>query len=151
TIAAAEQQPDWLARNFAENIPKGNVDSADGVSDRTTATLPKRILMHLLRDAFGLDRGFAHGERGENFQGAAHQRFAGENAADAKNARFIGEYRDQRVNAIIAFQLVGPAALRRSASQPTTTDLTNLHGCRLVFDFPQKRHNQKMVWTTCSG
>lgn len=44
-VTAAEEASDWLSRSLAEDIPESDVDSANGVSESSTATEPKGVLM----------------------------------------------------------------------------------------------------------
>ncbi len=55
-IPAAEQASDRLAGCFAENIPQGHVDAADGVGDGAAAALPEGVLVQFLADALRLQR-----------------------------------------------------------------------------------------------
>src|SRR5205085_2115983 len=59
-IAPAEQAADWLAGDFAKDVPERDVYAADGMGDSAAATLPEGVLMQLLGDALRLNGAFAY-------------------------------------------------------------------------------------------
>src|SRR5690606_15471422 len=62
-VAPAEQPPDWLAGRLAEDVPEGDVDTADRVGERAAAAEPEGVLVELLADALGLEGALVPPER----------------------------------------------------------------------------------------
>ena len=82
--------------------------------------------MQFLADTLRLQRVLAAVERLEHAQRPAHQRVVGEGRPPSGHA-FIGEDRDQRVNAIFRLDFIGPPAFRRAMAQAGRPDLGNSH------------------------
>src|SRR5207247_11275279 len=54
SVIAAQEARDGLVADFAEQVPEGDVDAADGVLDGAAAALPKHSLPQPLGDAHRL-------------------------------------------------------------------------------------------------
>ena len=121
-IASAEQPSDGLPGGFAENVPQGDIDAADGVRDGSAAAHPEGVGVQLLADPLRLQRILAAVERLEHAERSAHQLVVGEGGSPPGDA-FIGEDGDQRVDAIFRADLVRPAAFGRAVAQTGGSDL----------------------------
>ena len=82
--------------------------------------------MQRFADPFRLQRIFAQIERLEQAQGAAHQFVVCEDRSPTGEA-FIGEDRDQSMDAVFGPNLVRPAAFRRAVAQPSRLNLGDPH------------------------
>ena len=60
---AAEQSPDGLAGDLAEDVPERDVDAGDHVRDRPAAALPEGLLVQRLAGGGGIDGAGADEER----------------------------------------------------------------------------------------
>jgi hypothetical protein len=125
-IASAQQASDRLAGGLAQQIPKRDVNAADGMSDRTAASEPESVLMELLADALRFERVLAAVKWFQNRQCRAHQLIVAEDAAEPGQA-LIGVNRDQGVNAILRPQFIAPSAFRRCSTQTGASDLPDFH------------------------
>lgn len=126
-VTAAEEASDWLARGLAEDIPESDVDSADGVSESSTASEPKGVLMEFFRDAFGFESIFAQEQGFEQCEGGFDELVVGEDAAPAGQA-FVGMHCNEGMNTIVGFEFVGPAAFGSCAPEAGGSDLADFHG-----------------------
>ena len=121
-IASAQQPPHGLSGGFPENVPKRDIDAADRVRDRSAAAHPEGVGMQLLADPLRLERVLAAVERFEHAERPAHQHVVRECGSPPGDA-FIGEDRDQRVDAIFRPDLIRPAAFGRAVAQAGGSDL----------------------------
>ena len=80
--------------------------------------------MQFLADPLRLQGVLAAVERFEHAQRPAHQRVVREGRPPSGHP-FIGEDRDQRVDAIFRPDLIGPAAFGRAMAQACRSDLGN--------------------------
>src|SRR5262249_30177504 len=113
-----------------EDVPEGDVDTADGVGDRPATPHPEGVLVEFFGDALGFEGVFAAPEGFEDVEGGLDEVGVGEDAADTGDA-LVGEDGDEGVDAVLGFELVGPAALRGGAGQADGADVADLHGLRL--------------------
>jgi len=126
TVATAQQPTDWLAGDLAQDVPHGDVNSADGVSERPAAAHPERIGVQLLANAFWFQRIFTHIQWFEYVQGGMNQRIIGEDRSPSRDA-FIGINSHERVHTILRLDLRGPTALWCAAAQACRFDFHNFH------------------------
>ena len=90
---------------------------------------PPRPCQNVFWCSFSLTRsGSARSRRVErrSTASAADQRVAGEHAAPPGEA-LVGQDGDERVDAVVGPQFVGPAALGRAAPEAEGADLADLH------------------------
>ena len=96
--------------------------------DGSASTLPERVLMQLLADAFRLQCILTLVKRLKQRQGSAYERLAGEDASPSDGA-IVGKHGDDGMNTILRLQFVGPAAFGSAPLQPEGAYFTNLHTC----------------------
>src|SRR5215472_2800214 len=86
---------------------------------------PPRPIQNVLACSFSLTFRFqgilAQVERLQHLQRAAHQSVVGEGRTPTGDA-FVGEHRDQRVDAVLGADLVGPSTFRRAVTKASRTN-----------------------------
>ena len=83
TIASPQQPAHRLACGLTQQVPKSDVNAADGMGDRTAASEPKGVLVQLLAHALRLQRILTAIKRFQNRQRRAHELIVAENAAQS--------------------------------------------------------------------
>ena len=126
TIPAAQQPADRLTRTLAENVPERDIDAADRVRDRPAAPHPEGVGVQFLADPLRLERILAAVKRLEHAERALHQLVVRERRSPPGDA-FVREDGDQRMDAVVRLNLVGPTAFRRAISQTCRPDFRDFH------------------------
>src|SRR5207249_11405881 len=114
-VASAKEAANGLAGCLTEQIPKGNIYSADGMSDGAAASEPKGVLVQFFADALRFECVLTAIERLQNGQCRTNKLVVAENAAQADKA-FICVNCDECVDAVFWLELVAPAAFRSGAA-----------------------------------
>jgi hypothetical protein len=125
-VATAEEATDGLASDFSENIPEGDVDSANGMGDGAATSEPEHILVEFLADAFGFDGVFALVERFEDGERGSDKRIIREHAAEAGDT-FVRVDGDERVDAVFRAEFVRPSTFGGCAAKACATDFSDFH------------------------
>lgn len=125
-VAAAEESSDRLSGDFAEDVPEGDIDAADGVCDGASASEPEHVLVQFFADAFWFEGVLVFVEGFEDGEGCCDEGIVGENAAEAGDA-FVGVDGDEGVNAIFGAKFIGPTAFWSCASEACASDLFDFH------------------------
>lgn len=115
-----------MSAGFAEDIPESDIDTADGMSYRATATLPEGGLVECFGDAFRLVGGLTFEEWPEQFEGALDKSSGGEAAAAAADA-LIGVNNQQGVEIFLRFVSLRPAAIDGGTGERADVNADNLH------------------------
>ncbi len=89
TVTAAEEPADGLAGGFAEDVPEGDVDAADGVGEGAAASHPEGVGVEFFGDALGFEGVLAEEERFEDAERAFDEGVVGEDGTPAGDA-FVG-------------------------------------------------------------
>src|SRR5207253_11410675 len=85
-IVAPHQPRDRLVADLPHEVPQRDVDAADGMLDRASASLPERRLAELFGDALRLYRRFVLQQRPEQLNRPGDEHPRGKAAADADRA-----------------------------------------------------------------
>ena len=143
-ISATEQSTDRLPHHLSEDIPKRDVDAADGMSQRSAHAHPETVLRELFRNAFRLERMLAPIERLENTQRRFDQQMVREDTAVADDP-LVGVHGDEGVDAVLGLEFDRPAAFRRLAHQANASYRDDFHS------LPSVRRTRQSIDTARRG
>ena len=130
-IASPQQPAHRLACGLTQQVPKSDVNAADGMGDRTAASEPKGVLVQLFADTLRLERVLPAIKRFQDRQRRLHQSIVAEDAAEPDQV-LVGVNCDQSVHAILRPQFSAPSAFRRRSKQTCALDLPDFHKAPLL-------------------
>ena len=119
-----------MSAHLPEDVPERDVDSADGVGNGATASLPEGHLKQLLRYPFWFDRRLPDQVRLEEFDRAVNESATRETAPNTGDP-LVGLDKDECMQVFCRARLPRPPCLGCFTEQRYGSDIRDLHSILL--------------------